>query len=99
MLLAVVVVGRCGASAVVDSAIAPVTAREGICGIVGVGIAEGVGVRAEDTCRSGGAFGVYGGGGVGFITTSGGGPSLRFFFSNIVLVIDEPAAAAGKVGD
>jgi hypothetical protein len=97
-LLLVVVVGGCGASVVVGSAIAP--AREGICGAVCVGNAVRVGVRGvPDACRNGGDFGVYGGGGVGFITTRGGGPSLRFFFSNGVLAIDGPAAAVRSVGD
>jgi len=80
---------------VVGSVIAPVTvpAREGICERVDVGIAVCVGVGgALVIFRSGGAFGVYGGGGVGFITTSGGGPSLRFF-SDGALAVDEPIAA------
>lgn len=51
LVLGVIVGNRCGASAVVGSAIAPVTApaREGICESAGVGVAVGTGVGGVDT--------------------------------------------------
>lgn len=70
-------------------------AGEDICGIVDVGTAVSVSVDGEMVASgSGGAFGVYGGGGgVGFVTWNGGGPSLRFF-SDAVLAVGEPKAVA-----
>lgn len=95
MLLLLVVVSGCGALVVVFSVIAPAMAPdgEGICGM-----AECIGADGPLVVSSGGALGVYGGGGgVGFFTTKGGGPSVRFF-SDIALAIGEPKAVATARG-
>jgi hypothetical protein len=99
-LLLLAVVSGCGALVVVCSAIARVMAPagEGICGMADVGIAVCVGVGTVLVVSSGGAFGVYGGGGgVGFFTTNGVSPSLRFF-SDVILPIGGPKAVATARG-